>query len=282
MSLQAVDPDTVTPTAARRRPAWRAAGQRTRARVLLCVVIAVVLTGWEIAVRTGVLDETIIAPPSRIFRALGEIAQDGQFRSAFGDFLWMIAASFLVGTGIAVLVGSLIGMSNFAYRVFHPFVLVWFATPNMVFLPLLVTIFGFGTEMKIIYGAISTMPSVLVTMIAGVRTREHRLVEAARSLGASRPQRLFKVVLPDVAPTIFTSAAYGLKHALLGVLIVELFSSQLGIGYLITLYTSSFRPEMVYAILLTVAALAMVLAAVLAAIERRLGRWRTSRTEVGG
>jgi NitT/TauT family transport system permease protein len=134
--------------------------------------------------------------------------------------------------------------------------------------------------MKVVYGAMSTMPSVLVTMIAGVRARDHRLVEAARSLGASRIQRLFKVVMPDVAPTVFTSAAYGLKHALLGILIVELFSSQLGIGYLITLYTSGSQPGMVYAILLTVAVLATVLGLLLSALERRVGRWRTIRTEV--
>lgn len=278
MSRQAVESDTATSTAVTRRPIWRA-GQRVKARVLLFVVLAVALGGWEAAVRTGVLDGTIIAPPTGIVRALGQLVLQEQFRSALGDFLWTIAASFLIGTSLAVLLGSLIGLSNFTYRVFHPFVLVWFATPNMVFLPLLVTIFGFGAEMKVVYGVISTMPSVLVTMIAGVRTREFRLVETARSLGARPSQRLFKVVLPDVAPTIFTSAAYGLKHALLGVLIVELFSSQLGIGYLITLYTSSFHPDMVYAIMLTVAALAMILAAVLSAVERRLGRWRT-RTEV--
>jgi ABC-type nitrate/sulfonate/bicarbonate transport system permease component len=278
MSLQAVEPDAATSADVSRRSCWWT-GQRAKAQALLWGVVAATIGGWEAVIRAGVLDETIIAPPTRVAKALGELVQQEQFRSAFGDFLWMIAAAFLIGTSLAVLLGSLIGLSNFCYRVFHPFVLVWFATPNMVFLPLLVTIFGFGTEMKIIYGAISTMPSVLVTMIAGVRMREHRLVEAARSLGASRLQRLFKVVLPDVAPTMFTSASYGLKHALLGVLIVELFSSQLGIGYLITLYTSSFRPEMVYAILLTVAALAMLLAVVFGAIERRLGRWRGARLE---
>jgi len=279
MSLRTAERDVLASTT--RAPRWsRRAGQRTTTTALITSVVVVAVAAWELLVRTGVLDKAVIAPPSTVVSALGDLAKESDFWHAFDAFLGMIAVSFLVGTAAAVMIGSLIGMSNFAYRVFHPFVLIWFATPNMVFLPLLVTLFGFGTEMKIVYGAISTMPSVLVTMIAGVRARERRLVEAARSLGASRTQRLFKVVMPDVAPTVFTSAAYGLKHALLGILIVELFSSQLGIGYLITLYTSSSQPGMVYAILLTVAVLATALGLLLSALERRVGRWRTIRKEV--
>jgi ABC-type nitrate/sulfonate/bicarbonate transport system permease component len=255
------------------RPAGRSS-TKVRGR-LLCGALTLVLLGvWELLVDTRVLNPDVVAPPSKVLVAAVGLVQVADVRAAFGQLVVLVAISFAIGTTGGILLGSLLGLSDRAYRVFHPYVLVWFATPNMVFLPLLVTVFGFHDELKIVYGAISTLPSVIVTVTAGVRDIDRRLLDAGRSLGVGPVQRLTKVVLPASVPTIFTAVSYGLKHAVLGVLIVELFSSQKGIGYFIHLFTSTFQSPNVYALLLGLALFAILLAALLGRVEHRMSRWR--------
>jgi ABC-type nitrate/sulfonate/bicarbonate transport system permease component len=269
---------TAPPAPARHRGEARGAGNRVATRRrgrLLCAALALtILVVWELLVRTGVLDPDVVAPPSKVLVAATRLAQVAEVRAAFGQLVVLVAVSFAIGTAAGILIGSLLGLSDFAYRVFHPFMLIWFATPNMVFLPILVTLFGFQDELKIVYGAISTLPSVIVTVTAGVRMIDRRLFDTARSLGVTSGQRLGKVVIPASVPTVFTAISYGLKHAVLGVLIVELFSSQRGIGYFIHLYTSTFQAPNVYALLLCLALFAIVLAALLGRVEGRMSRWR--------
>lgn len=252
---------------------------RERAGLLRTIAVVLALALWELLVRTEVLNNQVIAPPTKVAAAVVELAQRPDIRSAMYQLLTLIVISFAIACAIGVLIGSALGLSRIAHRIFHPFVLIWFSTPNLVFLPILVTLFGFGTEVKIIYGALSGIPPVIVTMAAGVRMIDQRLLNAARSLGASRTQRLLRVTLPASTPALFTALSYALKHSLLGVLIIELFSSQRGIGYFITLFTSTLRPEDVYALLFAVAALAIVLSVGLSRLEKRMARWHSIKSE---
>ena len=73
---------------------------------------------------------------------------------------------------------------------------------------------------------------------------------------------------------LINPAAIVANLPLLGVLIAELFVSQRGVGYWITLYTSGFKTDRVLALILLLAAVAVALGAVWRRAESRLSRWR--------
>ncbi|MEQ4304669.1 ABC transporter permease [Plantactinospora sp. B6F1] len=260
----------------------RGAGSAPRRRPLsgtrlgVIAVLVVWLGAWELTVRLGLISSTFAAAPSEIAVAMVDLAGNAGVRAAFVGAIGMFLVSFAIAAVTGVLAGVAMGLSKIVYRVFHPVVLGLFSTPKMIFIPIFILVAGFGVVSKISYGAVSGFFPVAVTVTAGVRMVDRRLLLAARSMGASRLQALRGVVVPGSLPAVMAALWYGMKHALLGVLIMELFASQEGIGHYIGLYTSTFRTDRVFALVLGLAIFAILLGSLWRWQEKRLSRWRGS------
>lgn len=249
-----------------RRP--RTAADRHRKWILLGL-----LGLLEVGVRTGLLDAMVLVEPSSVATAAVDLAGDGEVRAAFVDVARMTTIAVALGSAVGVVVGGLMGLHDGLHRVVHPLASVLFSTPKMIFIPLLILVMGSGTSAKVTYGAVGAALPVVITVAAGVRAVDRHLLEAARSMGASRRQAVRLVLLPGATPAVFTGIWYGIQHALLGVLVMELFSSNRGVGYFITLYTSTLRMDRTYALVVSLSLFAIGLAALWRRLERRAMRW---------
>ena len=93
-------------------------------------------------------------------------------------------------------------------------------------------------------------------------------------MGASRRQILASVVFPHMLPSLFTGKRLGMNAVLLGVLLAELYVSQSGVGYLTSMFTQTFQPQKLFALVAVLAAIAVTLNELCRLSERRLSRWR--------
>jgi NitT/TauT family transport system permease protein len=74
---------------------------------------------------------------------------------------------------------------------------------------------------------------VAINTYAGVRETDPLMLMAATSLGASRFQRLRKVVWPSALPTVLAGYRLGAGVALLLVVSAEMINATTGVGFLI-------------------------------------------------
>ena len=74
---------------------------------------------------------------------------------------------------------------------------------------------------------------MLLNTIAGIREVPVILGRAAASLGASRRQILFTVVLPAAVPFLFTGLRLSFGSAWITIVAAELIAASSGLGYLI-------------------------------------------------
>jgi NitT/TauT family transport system permease protein len=233
------------------------------------------LAGWELVVRAGLVSPLLVAPPSKVLISIVLLSQAAPIRAAFVRTSGEVCVAFLAASVAGILLGVLMARSRFAYGVFHPPLMMLFATPKMIFLPIVILLFGIGFASKAFYGALSGVFPVMVTVIGGVRMIEPHLLAATRSMGASRWQTLIWVIVPGALPSMIAAMWFGLKQALGGVLLAELFiSGGQGIGYWITRYTSLFQPENVYALILGLSVIAIVIGTGWRRVEERVSGWR--------
>lgn len=254
---------------------WLEPGRSERWLVLdRALITLAALALWQLGVVLGVLNERFIPAPTEIVVGFWDVVQIGGVRSALVQAMWM----FLIATSIAAvagtLVGAAIGLSSTLHRVLHPAVMMLFSTPKLIFLPLFVVVFGVQSGAKVAYGATSGFFPVVVTVVAGVRAVDKRLLDSAWSMGASRWQSILFVSIPGALPAVFVGLWHGIKHALLGVLIMELFVSQRGIGFYIRSYTSGFQPERVFALIFVISIFAIGVSQLVRFVERRASGWR--------
>jgi ABC-type nitrate/sulfonate/bicarbonate transport system permease component len=238
------------------------------------VVLALVL--WELAAHT-VLDPDFMSPPTAIAVALPGILGDAKIVQAILVSFYELVVAFALSVAAGVLIGAPIGLHKFTLRSALPLVLLIYSIPQVTILPLFVMYFGIGPAAKIAFGVSHGIFPIILNVVAGAQTIEAAHLTAARSMGANRRQIFRRVVLPHMVPSLFTGLRLGMSATLLGVLLAELYVSTGGIGYYTQLFSNSFQPSSMFALVAVLAVMAAFLNEVVRRAETRASFWRVDR-----
>jgi len=230
------------------------------------------LVAWESCARLFG-DPLFISPPSRVLVAMVHLAREKDVVAAVTLTCWELIAAFALSLIIGLAVGLIVGLHRFTRGSIYPIILLLYATPLATVLPLFVILFGIGAASKIAFGVSHGVFPIILAVAAGVQNIKPILLTSARSMGASRRQILFSVVFPHMLPSLFTGMRLGMSAVLLGVLLAELYVSQSGVGYLTSMFTQTFQPQNLFAMVAILAAIAVALNELCRSSERRLCRW---------
>ena len=229
---------------------------------------------WELIAVLGYLDPDFISPPSMIVVALTGMMTEEDILSSMGYTAMEILTAFVITVLIGVIGGFIFGLSQKLWRVSEPIVMLLFGLPKIALLPLFILIFGIGFKSTVFFATTYGLFPILLNVITGTQTVDRALLNAATSMGASRMQIFTKIIMPSSLPSIVTGMRLGMSQTVLGVLLAELFATTAGIGFFVQLYTSSFRPEMLFALFFLVAAVAISINETLRYLERKASVWK--------
>jgi NitT/TauT family transport system permease protein len=200
-------------------------------RLILGVSIWVIFFGlWEIAVLSGWVNPLLVPSPVQVLATLYELFAERGFLSDVGISVARILGSFAVACVIAIPLGILMGSFKAVEAFVNPFVSAWRYLPAPAFIPILLMWFGTGEEPKLallFLGVIFFLITLIMDHTAQVRTE---LIETAMTLGGSRAQILWTVVVPAVLPSIVVSMRQMLAIAWTYLVIAEIVASTTGIG----------------------------------------------------
>ncbi len=244
-----------------------------RPGLIRLALVALFVIAWEfLARRFG--NPLFIAPPSATAVATIAMLHDPALVRALLEALREIVTAFAISVVVGLCIALPLGLNAFWRGAFLPLVLGLYALPQVTLLPLFVRVFGLGPPTKIAFGATHGVFAVILAVLAAIRAMDPVLLRAATSLGASRRQLIFNVVLPSLVPSLFTGMRLAMSGVLLGVLLAELYVSTTGIGYFTQAFANAFAPAKLFGVILLLAAIAITLNELMRVAERRLGRWR--------
>jgi NitT/TauT family transport system permease protein len=184
----------------------------------------------------------------------------------------MIAYALSVVVGLAL--GIAIGLTEIARKGVMPIVLLLYAVPQVVLLPLFVLIFGIGPTSKIAFGFSHGVFPILLNTVAGMRNVNLLFIRSALSQGASRLQMIRHVIFPNMVPTVFAGMRLAMTVTLLGVLLAELFASINGVGYFAQAFGQKYDPSPLFGLIVILAVAAVALNELVRLIERRFSHWK--------
>jgi len=256
-----------------RRPGGFAATLEHPGWVRVYYLIAI-LALWEAGARIY-NDPLFMSPPSQIVRAMAMILSDAGILRALGQAFVEIVVAFALSTGLGLALGLVIGLNRYAYHLFFKLILVLYGIPKVTIFPLILLAFGIGAGTKIAFGFAHGVFPVLVAVVAGLQDQDESLIRAAAAMGAKRRHYFRWVILPHLAPSLFTGTRLGMAGVLLGVILAELYVSVLGIGYYTTQFSQNFEPAKLFALVGVLAAMSIFLNEALRRIELHYSRWRT-------
>ena len=229
---------------------------------------------WEASAVFQWANPLFTSSPTRIVAAAVSMVRDG---SIWGD-LWVSGVEFALGYGLAVIIGVPLGILTGWYRrlnaLLEPFINALYATPRIALMPLLIIWFGVDLSSKVAIIFLSTEFPILVNTVTGVRTIERDFIKVARSFGATDRQLFLTVALPSSVPNLLTGLRLGLGHALIGIVVGEMYGASAGVGYMMQIAGATFQTDRVMVGIIIIAGAGVALTHVLKMIENRFEMWR--------
>jgi NitT/TauT family transport system permease protein len=187
-----------------------------------------------------------------------------------------VLPGLLIGAGVAAPLGYLLAKSPLAERFLSPYLIASQAIPVIAIAPLL-TIWVQSTYWsRVLVAVLVVFFPILVNMIAGLRGVSAELYDLMHALRATRWQIFRKLELPAALPVLLAGMRVGATLSVIGALVGEFVQPRnAGLGYLLITARYQFKTDLVFVILLTLAAIAIALYVAVQALEKRLLQWQT-------
>ena len=230
--------------------AWVQREQRNRLMVRaaqLAIFLAFIVL-WEVLPRAQIVNPLFTSYPSAIWPTFIELLKSTPQQASILTHTWSTVAATVIGFTAAILVGTVVAAALWwwetLYKVLDPYLVVANAMPKTAFVPIFYVWLGATLS---IYGmslAISLFVTVLM-IYSGFQGIDPNKIKLAQTFGASKSQILAKVVLPGSVPTFIAALKVNAGLSLVGVVVGEFQSANLGLGYLIQYGAQIFKMNIV-------------------------------------
>ncbi|WP_424813439.1 ABC transporter permease [Roseococcus sp. YIM B11640] len=196
-------------------------------------------------------------------------AHPAAFTGAVGEHLLLSVVGLALGIAVAVPLGLAVAHRPRLAELAIASSGLLRTVPSLAVLAALLPLLGVGFTPSVIALALVAVPPVLVNLLAGLRAADPAAVAAARGIGMSPGQVLFRVELPLALPLLFS----GLRVAAVQVVSAAALATFIGGGGLGDLVTQGLALLDTGRMLLgaaSIAALALLTEAGFGLLERRL------------
>lgn len=252
------------------RLAWRRGGI-VLVRIALPLIL---LAAWILASRQGTVISRFLASPWETLATLTELVASGELITHAGASLLRVVSGLLLAIAFAVPVGIGIASWQPAELALSPVLEFLRPIPIAAWVPLSVLIFGIGelpARVLIFLGAIHP---VILNTVLGVRAVDVLHVRAARMLGATERDVIWRVVIPTALPSVLTGIRLGLGIAWWVVIVAELLAVRSGLGYMMVMAMALLRSDIMITGILTIGVIGLVLNRLALWLEALATPWR--------
>ncbi len=249
------------------------------------LIVIALLGAWQLAAATGALADVLglepflVPSPSEIATALWED------RAVLADNAWTTLGEVLVGFAAALLVGAAVAaalhLSPALKRALYPLVVGSQTVPVIVVAPILVVWLGFGIGPKVAIVALICFFPIAVNGLDGLAAVPADQRKLLRSLGARRGRLFLTLEAPSALPRLLSGAKIAAAVAVIGAVFGEWSGSDSGLGHLMLVDNASLEVARLFASLIWLSAIAVVLFALVALLERRFVWWGTAPAPPG-
>jgi NitT/TauT family transport system permease protein len=237
MTTTTTKPTLRTPTVRTSGPAPRAPwfdfkqSLHPRTSLMLGVAGALLfLLAWQYAGTSGGFPRQLFPPPTDVARALWRLFAEQNFAADVWASFLRIMISFGMAAAIALPLGMLMGAFAGVAALLNPLLAGFRYLPATAFIPLFLMWLGAGEGQKIallLVGVVFFLITLLMDNTLAVRAE---LIETARTLGASRRQILWKIVLPSSLPAYLDTLRQMLAVGWTYLVVAEIVATTDGIG----------------------------------------------------
>lgn len=267
--------------------------------ISVCTIVGL-LFGWWFITELGVIKPLFLPSPGAVLGKFEKIAclnhnlqglgvtfglREAVTAKCFGfsdSTLWehtywslyRVITAFVLAVITGVPIGIAMGMSRLAKGFFDPIIEFYRPIPPLAYLPLIIIWFGIEDKAKIIVIFLSCFAPLVISAQAGVKSVTIEQVHAAYSMGASRAQVIWHVVLKAAMPEIITGMRISIAFGWTTLVAAELVAAKAGLGVMVLNAARFLATDIVFLGIVIIGIIAFFFDLGMRWLERRLVPWR--------
>lgn len=253
---------------------------KAKSTIYPLISVLVVIAAWQVAVPMFDIPYYILPPPLAVAQALVSGFVDGIFLKHFLATLQATVIGYVVGCGLAFVIGVLVAESDTFDKFVYPCIVGLQSMPKVALAPLILVWFGFELESKVILVGLICFFPLFVNTVVGIRQTDAELIDACRAFSASRAYVFFHAKLPSAANEVFAGLEIGIVLALIGAIVAEFVASEAGLGHMIDSAAVSLTTANMFAGVIILAAMGIAGTALIRFIRRRVVFWEAGAARV--
>jgi taurine transport system permease protein len=247
--------------------------------VISIVTVVSLLALWWVATHFGWIRDLFLPTPEKIIHAFGDAWRgDIQGGKPLQDHLWAslyrVFAAFLLAVVTAIPAGIAMGVSRVARGILDPPIEFYRPLPPLAYLPLIVIWFGNDEKAKIVLIFLACFAPLAMAARAGVKGVMIEQINAAYSMGASKWQVIWHVIVPAAMPEIFTGMRISIGFGWTTLVAAEMVAATEGLGQMVLNASNFLRTDVVMMGIVVIGVVAYAFDLLMRYIERLVVPWK--------
>lgn len=184
--------------------------------------------------------------------------------------LWSVTGSLILGASLGILAGSFVVVD----RLLTPLVYLFYPVPRVAFLPVFLLLLGLGERSKVALMIAVAAFYIYIPLRDTIANLPQSYLQQARQFRFTTWQTVRYIILPCIAPELFTALKLTLGTSMATLFFVENYVTQWGLGYFIM--NSWFKSDYValYAGIVLLSLVGNILFALLGQVQKITLRWQ--------
>jgi NitT/TauT family transport system permease protein len=235
-------------------------------------LLAVLVAGWQLAVRVLEIPEIILPTPSDIGDYL--VRRAPLFVAHTWPTLMQTLWGFLLAVVGGILLAIVVSLTEFGRRAVMPLLVVAQIVPKIAIAPLLMLWFGLGDLSRVLIAFLVAFFPMVINTASGLTSVDPEVVLLGRAFARNKWQFFRKIQFPHALPYIFDGMKVSITLAIIGVIVAEFVSSQRGLGYLIMFANGRLDTVMMMTAIVVLSLIGLALYGAIALLARMVVYWR--------
>ena len=247
-------------------------GNTNRANLPAAILVFAFLMIWQMAA-LGMDAAYILPSPIQVVQKLWDL-RGPLFTAHLPATMQVVAIGLIISIVLGMALAILMDASPVAEKALYPLVIASQTIPTTALAPLFVLWFGYTIWSKVLVTVLITFFPITITVFDGFRSVRTEMKDLMFCMGADTRQMFFKLKIPAILPYFFSALKMAVPLSVIGAAIGEWLGAQSGLGYFSRRMMTQLDGAGVFAPILLLSIAAMLLAAVVTVIERRVITWR--------
>ncbi len=225
---------------------------------------------WQLLANYNLINTFIMSSPNNILKTITNLHHTNNLYQHIFTTIYETMISFILGTLIGIFIATIFWWNKFLAKVFEPYLVILNSLPKVALGPIIIIWAGAKTSSIIIMALLISTIITIINVLNGFNDTNSNKIKLMKSLGASKYQIFFKLVLPSSFNNIISALKINVSMSLIGIITGEFLVSKKGIGYLIMYGSQVFNLDLVITGIMILAIVSSIMYYLVYYIEKRI------------